>query len=865
MPDEDIGALAEELARSLTDRFSQPEVIIGPEGMAELDAITKGAARYTDLGEAVLATRTPSDELLAGLQSAYRTSDEAAISLGRRVDSIVARLRTPNDVGFVLGLDSDTADELAGWASQLAAFRTTIEVDFRTRFGRMVEEEPRSIAELLGSLPPRQLQAILGRLGYERRGSDEPDPPDVDQAVAFMRQHIDHVVVVMLENRGFDHVLGMLYDTANGDRPRRMVPADAEVYGQHADSEFEGLAGLPPDACVNTHGNVTTGPIRGARSPKTPRFNPHEDFVHILAQMYDEDPGDMADADTRDGRLKDDGVYRRPTMTGYIEDYVDSIEHHGGVRNPSDGDIREIMEMYLPEQLPVLNGLARSFAVSDMWFCSVPSQTNTNRAYYLSGTARGLVTNTFYEPERIKQHADSLPADTATIFDLMDKADWMYFWQAKWPPLPKDTSRYNQYLRYMFPNYQSGAYNDNFAKLDDFVQRAEGGRLPKLSVIEPAWGGGDMFRHRYVSPMDLRGRKFSQGNDMHPPSQLTQGEDLLREIYEAVFVRGAARDRTMLIITFDENGGTFDHVPPPGATPIPPIDQSPTRHERAPAGYEGPNMDPDTGTQFGFTFDMYGIRVPTIVAAPFVAPGTVFRSSTPGVPLDHTSLISTILAWRGIPRERWSVLGSRVATAPIFADVLQLDAQHARDMQRETDVFNAMPARGHDARPVEDGDRIRLRYVGSRWPAPPDRDLYVGPFHQSNRFAKLYPTLGAADRAVALTLRRRANAGQALRNGVEVTLTSTEDGMNGYDTLGAWRTTTEAYYHTSNRDAVSDNQTWILELFATRNPGERIYYGDEVTFTSKAFSPQRLIATDDQGYLTTNDGEWAIWVIEPRP
>ena len=48
-----------------------------------------------------------------------------------------------------------------------------------------------------------------------------------------------------------------------------------------------------------------------------------------------------------------------------------------------------------------------------------------------------------------------------------------------------------------------------------------------------------------------------------------------------------------------------------------------------------------------------------------------------------------------------------------------------------------------------------------------------------------------------------------------------------------------------------------------RNPGEQIYYGDEVTFTNKSFSPQRLIATDGKDYLTTNDGEWAIWVIEP--
>ncbi|MCA9649538.1 MAG: hypothetical protein H6712_27175 [Myxococcales bacterium] len=858
MPGKDIGALATELARSLSEQFSRPEALLEPEGMAELDGLTKDGGRYTELGKALELSRPPSEVLREGLQVAYRSMAEATASLGKRVESCVTRLRTPNEGGLVLYEDRVTADRLAEWGRKLEALWTTVEVDFQTRFVGS-DEDQQSIPELLESLPSWKLEAILGRLGFHRDESGE-DPPDADPAVGFMREHIDHVIVVMLENRGFDHVLGMLYDTANDDEPLRLVPDDDELYRQHSTAVFEGLAGLPLDACVNTYEDVSTGPILGARSPKTPRFNPHEDFVHILAQMYDVAPAKMTEAETRNPLLKPEGVYLEPTMTGYVRDYVDSIAHHGKVEDPPDDDIREVMEMYLPEQLPVLNGLARSFAVSDMWFCSVPSQTNTNRAYYLSGTARGLVTNTFYEPESLKQHADSLPADTSTVFDLLDKADWMYFWQAKWPPLPKDVARYNQYLRYMFPNYQSTAYNDNFAKLEDFVERAEQGRLPKLSVIEPAWGGGDVFRHRYVSPMDLQRRKFSQGNDMHPPSQLTQGEDLIRRIYEAAFIRGKDRDRTMLIITFDENGGTFDHFPPPAATPIPSIEDSPTRHERAPEGHEGPNMDDATGTQFGFEFDMYGIRVPTIVVAPYVAPGTVFRSSTPGLPLDHTSLISTILAWRGIPRENWSVLGSRVATAPIFANVLQSDA---RDMRKETEVFHAMPTRDEEARPVADGDQVYLRYVGSRWPAPPLTRLYVGPFHQTNRFSKLFPTLGPLSRAVPLTVQRRSPSRGKLRNGEEITLTSTEEGMNGYSVLGAWTTTAEAYYHTSNPRSVSDNQTWLLELFATRNPGEQIYYGDEVTFTNKSFSPQRLIATDGKDYLTTNDGEWAIWVIEP--
>ena len=108
------------------------------------------------------------------------------------------------------------------------------------------------------------------------------------------------------------------------------------------------------------------------------------------------------------------------------------------IANVVTANLSDIMDMYLPEQLQVMSGLARSYGVSDVWFCSVPSQTNTNRAFWAAGTAMGLVTNCWYDAFKSKlrlqyynpvtryisykghgSHSDELPAGTKTVFDVL--------------------------------------------------------------------------------------------------------------------------------------------------------------------------------------------------------------------------------------------------------------------------------------------------------------------------------------------------------------------------------------------------------------------------------------------------------------
>jgi phospholipase C len=125
---------------------------------------------------------------------------------------------------------------------------------------------------------------------------------------------------------------------------------------------------------------------------------------------------------------------------------------------------------------------------------------------------------------------------------------------------------------------------------------------------------------------------------MHPPHNIAYGEQLVAQVYNAVRA-GPKWRQTLLIITYDEHGGCYDHVPPPPAVP------------------------PD-GTRASLPFKRYGVRVPAVIVSPYVRKGTVIRP--PGAtPFDHTSIAATLRALYGI-----RPLTARDAAAPDLLGVL---------------------------------------------------------------------------------------------------------------------------------------------------------------------------------------------------
>jgi hypothetical protein len=146
--------------------------------------------------------------------------------------------------------------------------------------------------------------------------------------------------------------------------------------------------------------------------------------------------------------------------------------------------------------------------------------------------------------------------------------------------------------------------------LEDFgseLQKSSFG--PKFVFIEPQYGahGFDV-----TGPGD-----FTCGNSMHPLDDVTRGERLVKAVYEAI--RNSPHwEKSLLIVTFDEHGGFYDHIPPPAA--VPPGDT-------ITASY----------VQNHFQFDQLGVRVPALVISPYTPKGVIDHTS-----YDHTSMLATV-------------------------------------------------------------------------------------------------------------------------------------------------------------------------------------------------------------------------------
>jgi phospholipase C len=430
-----------------------------------------------------------------------------------------------------------------------------------------------------------------------------------------VQDKIDRLVVLMLENRSLDNVLGWLYAAQS---PQHFVGADTTPIYQ----------GLQTGSYTNNYKDRvipvtrgTTGATGHASVPpqpmRVPGFDPGEEYAHVNQQLF----GSPTRPTTANPPLGTPAA-----MAGFAYDYDAFYE--------TWEQLDQIMEAYTPAQLPVLNGLACAYAVSDAWHASVPTQTNPNRAFSLCGTSLGRVNNSW---DAVEQFA------TKTIWNALPTGtSWGIYYHDVW-------QNRQCYTQYTFPGCNDALANGEIEPIATFYDKARDGTLPRFSYLEPKWGYG--LGKRDGSGFhcgEVLGKRYgSQGNDYHPPTWMGPGEVFVNQVYEALIANVEAWQRTLLVITFDEHGGTYDHVDPGwGAV--------------TPDAHRGPD---------GFAFDRYGVRVPMLLISPWVRAGTVFRSDDPKLKFDHTSIIATVLTWCGVvPGD--AGLGLRVAAAPTFEWVL---------------------------------------------------------------------------------------------------------------------------------------------------------------------------------------------------
>jgi phospholipase C len=394
---------------------------------------------------------------------------------------------------------------------------------------------------------------------------------------------IDHIVVLMLENRSFDHMLGFLY-AATGNVSSAGQPFDG-LTGKESNKDGSGKA-VPVF-------RITTAT---ANTYFMPGADPGEGYTATNSQLFGTSTAPVPPA---------------ATNSGFVTDYAYTLgwEAREGWSILKGTVATDIMGMFTPQLLPVLSGLASGFAVCDQWFASAPTETLPNRAFVCAGTSQGHMD-------------DKTTSYTApTIFGSLSaqQLNWaIYGYDAE--PLTRTTF-----------SDTTAAAESHFGLFTDFQAAAAAGTLPPYTFLEPSWE--------------------STGNSQHPNYNVALGEQLIHDVYYALR-NGPGWNQTLLIITYDEHGGCYDHVAPP-TTAVPP-DNSPG--------------------EYGFDFKRFGLRVPTVLVSPLIPAGTVFRVPAGSTPLDHTSILKTVEQRWGLP-----ALTARDAAAPGIGAVLTLNTPRTDD------------------------------------------------------------------------------------------------------------------------------------------------------------------------------------------
>lgn len=485
-----------------------------------------------------------------------------------------------------------------------------------------------------------------------QRGAALPAPavPPRPEGTGF-----DHLVVLMYENRSFDNLMGRLY--GSGSVP---VPTGQSFEGVTDEHSNPGPGGSTVSAHV--YGGSTDEIM------SSPRPDPGEEYPFVNTQLFGKvNPGHNSNHKLGDlqAPFNAPAAGTKPTMDGFVRDYVEKWKQEHGGKEPSEAEYRVIMGGFSPEMLPVFTTLARNFAIYDGWHCAVPSQTFCNRSFFHASTSHGFVTNG--ANGGYGKWLDPINNTGDTIFNRLEDAgvDWAIYY---------DDQQLIAVTGFIHAPQLEQFWTTRFRTMSQFKSDAASGMLPAYSFIEPRMLYNHNDMHPPVGPMtrtDVDGKVIEGG----AISDVRAGEALLHDVYTAVresaTESGSNAMNTVLLVTFDEHGGTFDHVPPPAA----------------------PAPDDNTNTEMGFGFDRLGVRVPALVISAYTPAATVIND-----PMHHGSVISTLCERHGL-----DPLTKRDDGAPTLKNAITLTTP--RDPSTWPTTFpHYVPANSESADPVPAGD-----------------------------------------------------------------------------------------------------------------------------------------------------------------
>jgi phospholipase C len=469
--------------------------------------------------------------------------------------------------------------------------------------GWRVETHPRFLADVTGNGLPDIVGFGNDGVWVALNNGDGTFAPSKFMLKDFGSQSmtgISTVFVLMMENRSFDHMLGL-----------------SEITGTDAvTGEPTAIEGVTTSVCNHPDG-TTCPPVPANDDPNNPAdpnavqvqsgpsdrmpVDPGHNFLDTLAQL--------AGTPWTPGQ-----VYPTPDNSGFVQQYKEELARQLP-RVPEN--VGEIMRCFAPGELPVLQQLAKEFVVCDNWFSSMPGPTWPNRLFVHAASSGGL--DDTIHPGEV---ADVLFQDlgdltfgfkfhNGTIYDRLKRAKLGYIVYGE-DQLGSDALAFASTLPVINTNVRllgdwgtSGYIGDAFPAFNNFIQD-----------LGSSYFNG--VRYVHIEPYYDLLDDFAFGASQHPRSSVATGELFIKMVYEAIR-NSPIWGSSLLIITWDEHGGFFDHVPPPVAVPPGDVPVSSFLNKN------------------GFRFDRLGVRVPAIVISPLIPKNLIDKRQ-----YDHTSVLATL-------------------------------------------------------------------------------------------------------------------------------------------------------------------------------------------------------------------------------
>jgi len=415
-----------------------------------------------------------------------------------------------------------------------------------------------------------------------------PDPAlfkvGSEQSLARL-DRIQRIVVVMMENRSFDHYLGYLH----ASRP-----------------EIDGRTGAVNRVTLESGQVIDVHGLRAVEVFSEPGLPPNIGLT-----------GPLSGPDHRQAAVKDqiaDGA-----MSGFAQNFTQFNSQNQ----------EAAMCFYDAASLPTYHMFANEFLVCNRWFAAHPGPTFPNRWATICGTipaeaiktvnGKKIADNMSFKDDRLGFLKGNLIFESLTSIGI------------PWKVYEGNYSAGRMFEKFRLNDSNIVSIKDPTDGLDADITN---NRFPQVAFIEPTFTG--------LPPVSI-------AEDDQPPINIFRGQSFVSDIYNKLEAAHLLRD-TLFIVTYDEHGGFYDHVPPPGTRLGPPANSFASLYSGGP--------------------QHLGVRVPSFLISGFVQAGSVYD----GI-LDHTCIIKTILLKyrRKLSTNDFVRYGERVMGSGHLGEALNLD------------------------------------------------------------------------------------------------------------------------------------------------------------------------------------------------